>query len=78
MFEIGLCSHLVKQYQLPGMATKSKTLFFRRRIQTKNADLEMSVSDDELNDQLEAIEFHETQFELNYHLNTVVEDPVVS
>ena len=32
-------------------------------MQTKNNDLELSDSDDELNEQLEALEFLETQFE---------------
>ena len=68
MFENGLCSHLVKiavqeDYQLPGMAPKSKSLHVRRRMQTKNYDLELSESDDELNEQLEALKFIETQFE---------------
>ena len=78
MFENGLCSHLVKiavqeDYQLPGMAPKSKSLHVRRRMQTKNYDLELSESDDELNEQLEALEFIETQFE-PIAVETIVEN----
>ena len=75
MFDEGLCSHLVKRaldedYQLPGMAPKPKSLIVRRSIQAKNLNESFSLSESELADQLERLEYTGTQLESVYMLST--------